>query len=86
MPAKPPSTPKLTDNVTRLNKPALSTPLSGSFPLGPSEIAVRDFVRVIQSMREAGLPWYAPKFAFEDALELARAIEEDRPRDRWVIP
>jgi hypothetical protein len=76
----------MSDNVTRLNKPALSTPCSGSFPLGPGEVAVRDFVRIIQSMRAVDLPWCAAKFAFDDALELARAIEEDRRRDRWLIP
>jgi hypothetical protein len=55
----------MSDNVIRLNKPALSP---CGFPLGPGEIAVRDFVRVIQSMRAVGLPWYAAKFAFDDAL------------------
>jgi hypothetical protein len=74
------------DNVTRLNKPALSTPRSGSFALGPGEIAVRDFVRVIQSMRAADLPWCVAKSAFDDALELAQAIEDDCPRARWLIP
>lgn len=73
----------MSDNVTRLDKPALSP---CGFPLGPGEIAVRDFVRVIQSMRAVGLPWYTAKFSFDDALELARAIEEYRPRDRWLIP
>jgi hypothetical protein len=56
------------------------------FPLGPGEIAERDFVRVIQSMRAVDLPWYAAKFCFDDALELARAVEENRPRDCWLIP
>jgi hypothetical protein len=73
----------MSDNVTRLNKPALSP---CGFPLGPGEIAVRDFVRVIQSVRAAGLPWYVAEFSFDDALELARAIEEDRLGNRWLIP
>jgi hypothetical protein len=73
----------MSDNVTRLNKPALSP---CGFPLGPGEIAVRDFVRVIQSMRAVDLPWYAAKFAFDDALKLARAIEDNRPRECWLIP